>query len=396
MQELASVPATNPFLHESEVTSPAGTAASPASTINSMQEVDYFTAKAVPIRASIAGRPAAIGPLTSSPSPFSPRSAHDSVLITPSQFPPPPGHAHPSVVFRKPPTPLAAAAVRDTSSSRISRYASPRQTVSLVFGGRESVMSTTPSLFPQPPSANGKDAHIRPLFAAAAAARNSTLSSSSSSSLAGPTPPPKEYHPTLSPITNDYFSPLAPTVTSVQAPTSPRQQSQQPPPPPTATAGITRITKPVPLDLMRETGGNAAAASSPDLPPLPPRDSLSPISPHSPVLNPALSPLTIRTLTHLSNTALRSPNLMFVEQPGCRPSHADSTASSLTSAQRDRLREMKRAYDERQGQYERGGDEEKGGWMTKQRERGGGGVRTYLWVGIAIRREVGKVERLDL
>ncbi|KAH8205631.1 hypothetical protein TruAng_000125 [Truncatella angustata] len=116
MQELASVPATNPFLHESEVTSPAGTAASPASTINSMQEVDYFTAKAVPIRASIAGRPAAIGPLTSSPSPFSPRSAHDSVLITPSQFPPPPGHAHPSVVFRKPPTPLAAAAVHSIAS----------------------------------------------------------------------------------------------------------------------------------------------------------------------------------------------------------------------------------------------------------------------------------------
>lgn len=310
--------------------------ASPAPS--SPEEPDcYFTAKAVPIRASVAS-PAGLRVSTYSSSPISP---HPSTSITPSQFPPPPGHSHPSFVFRKPPTPLAT--VRDSAAS--STYGP----ITLA-DGRVSVLSATPSLFPQPPSANGTDAHIRPLFATA---RQSTLSSVSRlEPTPGPTPPPKEYHPTLSPATNDYFSPLAPAASSVQEPQ------------PTA-AGITRMSKPVPLDLT----GNSA------------------ISPHSPVANPALTALTLQTLNHLSSTALRSPSLTFVESaysPGLSPRLSRTgSASPLTSAQRDRLWEMKKVYDERRNRYE--GSDEKG-WISRRRPRAskGDSARGYLWAVIVL------------
>ncbi|KAM0816661.1 hypothetical protein AB5N19_02463 [Seiridium cardinale] len=336
---------------------------SPISPSDGQEQDCYFTAKAVPIRASIAG-PAALSSLNSlSPSPFSPDSPHHSTLITPSQFPPPPGHSYPSFVFRKPPTPLVAEIVDSRASSQ---YASPASTG---VEGRESVLSATPSLFPQPPSANGKEAHIRPLFSRG---RQSTLSAMS---LPGPTPPPKEYRPTISPMTNDYFSPLAPASTSVQPPPAP----PVPPREPQAAAaefGISRITKPLPLELV---GSNTALMAQ-----------HSPISPHSPVPNPAMTPLTIQTLTHLSNTALRSPSLTFVEAglSSPRPSYAGS-ASPLTSAQRDRLWEMKKKYDERKGrQYDDGDEKGRWGMMRtggRRGEEGGrGSMRTYLLVGLAL------------
>ncbi|KAK9416680.1 hypothetical protein SUNI508_09590 [Seiridium unicorne] len=336
---------------------------SPISPSDGQEQDCYFTAKAVPIRASMAG-PAALSSLNSSPSPFSPDSPHHSTLITPSQFPPPPGHSYPSFVFRKPPTPLVAEIVDSRASSQ---YAPPASTG---VEGRESVLSATPSLFPQPPSANGKEADIRPLFSRG---RQSTLSAMS---LPGPTPPPKEYRPTISPMTNDYFSPLAPASTSVQPPPAPPVPPREPQPAAAAEFGISRITKPLPLELV---GSNTALMAQ-----------HSPISPHSPVPNPAMTPLTIQTLTHLSNTALRSPSLTFVEAglSSPRPSYAGS-ASPLTSAQRDRLWEMKKKYDERKGRRYDDGDE-KGRWgMTRTgggrgEEGGRGSMRTYLLVGLAL------------
>ncbi|KAK6199666.1 hypothetical protein LQW54_009984 [Pestalotiopsis sp. IQ-011] len=449
-------------------------AASPASTI---EDDCYFTAKAVPIRASVAlsgatsashlsyymhHSPATLGsgmnnnnnaspsPLLSpSPSPLlSPASARNSsALVTPAEFPPPPGHSHPSFVFRRsqavaslspamnavqarspvvvPSPPVDGLRVNSTHSAMwdadspglglgLSLPPPPPLSKTATTGtadsnnSRESVWPDySPSLLPHPPSVNGKDAHIRPLFFVDGR-QESTLSALSVSNTPGPTPPPKEYHPTLSPVSNDYFSPLAPMVTSVQpAPTPPRalqlqlqlQQQQQPPLPPQPaqkTTGMSRHSKPLPLEIpgTMTSGARAGAGETNDgLAPIshpPPTATsqtslLSPISQHSPVLNPALSPLTASTLQHLSNTALRSPSLTFIdgdntkkEKSGGGPgvNRYGSTASRpLTGAQRDRLLQLKRDYDRRQGYGQ--GDEEKGGrWGV--RSRSGRGSRSSL------------------
>lgn len=450
-------------------------AASPASTI---EDDCYFTAKAVPIRASVAlsgatsashlsyymhHSPATLGsgmtnnnaspspllsPLLSpSPSPLlSPASARNSsALVTPAEFPPPPGHSHPSFVFRRsqavaslspamnavqarspvvvPSPPVDGLRVNSTHSAMwdadspglglgLSLPPPPPLSKTATTGtadssnnSRESVWPDySPSLLPHPPSVNGKDAHIRPLFFVDGR-QESTLSALSVSNTPGPTPPPKEYHPTLSPVSNDYFSPLAPMVTSVQpAPTPPRalqlqlQQQQQPlPPQPTqkTAAGMSRHSKPLPLEIPgtmtsgARTGGGGNDTLSPISHPPPTATSqtslLSPISQHSPVSNPALSPLTASTLQHLSNTALRSPSLTFIDGEtkkeksggGLGLNRYGSTASRpLTGAQRDRLLQLKRDYDRRQGYGQ--GDEEKGGrWGVRSRS-GRGRSRSSL------------------
>ncbi|KAI4593681.1 hypothetical protein KJ359_009165 [Pestalotiopsis sp. 9143b] len=446
-------------------------AASPASTI---EDDCYFTAKAVPIRASVAlsgatsashlsyymhHSPATLGsgmnnsnnspsPLLSpSPSPLlSPASARNSsALVTPAEFPPPPGHSHPSFVFRRsqavaslspamnavqarspvvvPSPPVDGLRVNSTHSAMwdadspglglgLSLPPPPPLSKTATTGtadsnnSRESVWPDySPSLLPHPPSVNGKDAHIRPLFFVDGR-QESTLSALSVSNTPGPTPPPKEYHPTLSPVSNDYFSPLAPMVTSVQpAPTPPRAlqlqlqlQQQQPPLPPQPTqktTGMSRHSKPLPLEIpgtMTSGARTAAAAGTNDaLSPIshpPPTATsqtslLSPISQHSPVSNPALSPLTASTLQHLSNTALRSPSLTFIDGDNTKKEKSGgglgvnrygSTASRpLTGAQRDRLLQLKRDYDRRQGYGQ--GDEEKGGrWGVRSRS----GTRSSL------------------
>ncbi|KAF7533306.1 hypothetical protein G7054_g7163 [Neopestalotiopsis clavispora] len=430
---------------ESGVLPPANLAAavSPASTISQEPDDCYFTAKAVPIRASVAlsgatstshlsyyyhHSPATLstGNFTNngaSPSPLlspgaspllSPNSARNSsAFVTPAEFPPPPGHSHPSFVFRRSQTISLASpsAAGLTPSSTVAVKSPPvdglrvNSTSSLIWddsssaglglsltrpppttggddGSRESTTwLSSPSLLPHPPSVNGKDAHIRPLFSAPRQSELSTTGTlgTTPGPTPGPTPPPKEYHPTLSPVTNDYFSPLAPMVTSFQPPVP------QPPLPPqptqaTTTTGLLRSGKPLPLELLgvaaRSGGGDSTLSPISQPPPTATSQSslLSPISQHSPVANPTLSPLTAQTLQHLSSTALRSPSLTFIDaNDEKKPMSATigrygSTASRpLTSTQRDRLLQLKRDYDRRQGYGQ--GDEEKGGrWGVRSRD----------------------------
>ncbi|ETS85015.1 hypothetical protein PFICI_03040 [Pestalotiopsis fici W106-1] len=434
---------------ESGVLPPPNLAAavSPASTISQEPDDCYFTAKAVPIRASVAlsgatstshlsyyyhHSPATLstGNFTnnnSSPSPLlspgaspllSPNSARNSsAFVTPAEFPPPPGHSHPSFVFRRSQTasfasPSAAGGTPSSHSPAVAAKSPPvdglrvNSTSSMIWdssspglglsltrppprveddGSRESTTwLSSPSLLPHPPSVNGKDAHIRPLFSSA---RQSALSTTGTlGTTPGPTPPPKEYHPTLSPVTNDYFSPLAPMVTSFQPPAPQPPLPPQPTQQPTTLTGLSRNGKPLPLDLPGTTtttrvggaGGAADSTLSPISHPPPTATSqsslLSPISQHSPVSNPALSPLTVHTLAHLSNTALRSPSLTFIDtddekQPmqGTIGRFGSTASRPLTGAQRDRLLQLKRDYDRRQGYGQ--GDEEKGGrWGVRSRD----------------------------
>ncbi|KAI1843708.1 hypothetical protein JX266_010154 [Neoarthrinium moseri] len=299
----------------------------------------YFTAKAVPMRTSTLGTggAGAVG------SPFSPNSPYNS-MISPSQFPPPPGHNHPSFVFRDPGT--------DMFNSN---------------SGRDSTMTLptpSPSLFPQPPTMTGTATTqlqpIRPLFAASREQQTISVVSNASS-LPPPPPPPKE---------NPFLG-----ASEQRERERPRSSKAWPLPAPLRLHRQTQQHEEEPLQL-------PGSGASPLLPPT------SPISPHSPVSNPTLSPLTMQTLAHLSTTALRSPSLTFVEPDGGSGGHRPSSTSPgpLTAEQRERLWEMKRAHD--LGEDYRG--RRRSNWAATRRKGRGGGpgakstARTYLWIGLGL------------